>query len=265
VGLLVSLLPLLAASTQASTSDGVVWHWDPDSAGCDLQQDVGDDRTVVAISRTPGNDQTVLKIKGSKPIRSAQREFQGGTIAFEPAGSTESEITVVEGYDGRREISAVSYDPDFMTKFGQSTEVDFTHQKVGQIKVAITAPKAAIDAIRICEDAKMREWGVDPVAWRSLAVKPKPLTPPDKWFSYLDYPDREKIYKNDITVVARLDLSADGSVQKCTVVNGPPAEFIPAVCNPLRRNAKLQPARDVSGKGTPAPYVVQVTFGAFLL
>jgi hypothetical protein len=78
---------------------------------------------------------------------------------------------------------------------------------------------------------------------------------------WLDYPEREKIYKNDIDVVARLDLSADGSVQGCTVVNKPPAEFVTATCKALKRNARLKAARDASGAGVPAPYVITVSFG----
>jgi protein TonB len=111
----------------------------------------------------------------------------------------------------------------------------------------------------------MKEWGMDPVAWRALSVKPTPATPAEKWFSWLDYPDREKIYKNDIEVVARLDVGADGSALKCTVVNRPPKEFIPAACSTLMRNAKFNPARDAQGQPTPAPYIYQVVFAAYYL
>jgi Gram-negative bacterial TonB protein C-terminal len=259
------LLPLVAATIQPSAGDGIVWHWDRESAGCALRQDVGDRDTVLEISRTPGNDQTSLVIKGSKPIRATQKTFQGGTINFQPTGQADSELIAVEGYDGRREIHAMSYDPDFLNRFSGATEVEFAHQRIGQTRVPIRNAKAAADALRICEDTKMREWGIDPVAWRALRIKPTPETSPRGWLSWLDYPDREKIYKNDITVVARLDLGADGSVQNCTVVNKPPSEFIGAACKALRQNAKLKPARDAVGNGTAASYVIQVTFGAFPL
>jgi hypothetical protein len=260
------LAPLLALTTaiQASTTDAAVWHWDRDNSGCALQQNI-DDRKVLEISRTPGNAETSLIIKGSKPISYAAKILHGGTIFFQPTGPVDAEGTVVEGADGRREIYAGSRDPTFMGKFSGATELGFIHEKIGETKVPIRAAEAAVTAIRACEDTKMREWGINPVAWRALPVKPVPKTKTSTWLSWLDYPDRKKIYKNDISVVARLDLGADGTVLGCTVVNQPPSEFIGPACKALKTSAKLQPARDVSGNGTPAPYVIEIRFGAFLL
>ena len=262
MGLLAPLL--LAAGVQANPTHGVAWHWDREWPGCGLIQDV-DDRTVFEIERTPGNDQTGIEIKPPKPILSVQRTSHGGILSFRPGGAAIAEITVYEGYDGRRHIKALARSPDVLDKFGNSTGLDFAHEKAGELRIPILAAGAAVQALRVCEDGKMREWGVDAVAWHALAVKPKPVTPQEKWFSYLDYPDRENIYKDDITVVARIDLGADGSIQNCTVVNNPPAEFVAPVCKGLKRAAKLEPARDAAGQGTPAPYVVMVTFGAFPL
>lgn len=258
------LLPLLAAATQANKSDGVVWHWDRDDPGCGLIQNV-DDGTVLEVHRTPGNDQTALVIRSSKPIITVETTLQGGRIAFQPTGPIAADTTVLQGADGRRAIYAISRDPTFLAKFAGSTEADFTNDKVGETKAPIMAAEAAAGGLRTCEDNKMKDWGIDPVAWRALPSKPRPKTSPDTWISWSDYPDREKIYKNDIDVVVRLDLGADGSVQGCKVVNQPPAEFIGATCKALKQSARLEPARDISGSGTPAPYVVHVRFGAFLL
>lgn len=257
------LLPLVAA-TQASKSDGIVWRWDRDDPGCGLIQNI-DDRTVLEIQRTPGNDQTELIIRSSKPIITVETSLQGGRIAFRPTGSAEAVSTVLQGADGRRAIYVVSHDPAFMAKFAGSTEADFTNDKIGETKAPIQAAEAAAGGLRSCEDTKMRDWGIDPAAWRALPSKPRPKTPPETWIGWSDYPDREKIYKNDIDVVVRLDLGADGSVQGCKVVNQPPAEFVGATCKALKQSARLQPARDLSGNGTPAPYVLRVRFGAFLL
>jgi hypothetical protein len=259
----VPLLALIGMVSEARAGDGVVWSWDRDDPACVLRQDI--DGRVLKIGRTPGNDQTSLIIEGSMPITYARKTFQGGSIGFQPTGSVEAEPTVIEGADRRRAIYALSRDPNFMAKFSGASEVVFRHEKAGETKALIRAAGAAANALRACEDRKMREWGIDPVGWRALSVKPKPKTPVDKWLSWLDYPDREIAYKDDIFVVARLDLGADGSVQGCTVVNGPPKEFIDASCKALRRNAKLQPARDAAGVGVPSLYVIEVRFGAYLL
>lgn len=258
------LLPLIAAASQASASNGVVWHWDRDTSGCGLIQNV-DEGTVLEISRTPGDGATALVIKSSKPIITVETTLHGGTLSFQPGGAVEGDATVLQGSDGRRAIYVMTRDPTFDAKFAGSTEVDFANEKIGDAKASIRAAEAATAGLRACEDNKMKSWGIDPVAWRALRVKPRPKTPPGTWIDWSDYPDREKIYKNDIDVVARLDLAADGSVQRCQVVNQPPAEFIGATCKALKQSARLFPARDASGNPTPAAYVVDVRFGAFLL
>lgn len=261
---LAALLPLMALVAQTSAPNGPVWRWDREFTGCGLVQNI-DDRTLLEIERTPGSDDTRFGIKPTKPITASRKVRQGGSLAFQPAGAIGAEATIADAYDGRREIDALSRDPDALDKFGASSELEFKHQETGVLRLPIREAKSAVEALRICEDGKMRDWGIDPLSWRALAVKPKPQTPPESWFSYLDYPDREKIYKNDITVAARLDLGADGLIQKCIAVNDPPKEFAGAVCDALRRKAKLQPARDAAGNGVPAPYVMFVTFGAFPL
>jgi hypothetical protein len=259
------LAPLLMlAATQTSASNAVVWHWDRDDAGCALMQNI-DDQTILEIARTPGNEETSLAIRPPKPTISPERTFHGASMSFRPTGDASADVTVYETAGGRHYIYGRSTAQGFMGKFSGATEIDFNHEKTGPMRITIGAAEAAAAALRTCEDAKMRDWGIDPTAWRALPVKPLPKTEPRSWLTWLDYPDREKIYKNDINVVARLDLAADGSVQACTVVNQPPAEFIAASCKALKRSAKLQPARDASGNGIAAPYVVELRFGAFLL
>lgn len=263
MGPLVPLLSLIAAASQASASNGVVWHWDRDTSGCGLIQNV-DDGTVLEISRTPGDGATALVIKSSKPIITVETTLHGGRLSFEPGGAIDGDATVLQGADGRRTIYVTTRDPTFDAKFASSTEVDFANDKIGDVKASIRAAEAAIAGLRVCEDTKMKSWGIDPVAWRALRLKPRPKTSPGTWIDWSDYPDREKIYRNDIDVVARLDLAADGSVQRCTVVNQPPAEFVGATCKALKQSARLFPAQDASGNASPSAYVVEVRFGAFV-
>lgn len=165
-----------------------------------------DSQTIFEIARTPGNDETSVGVRPARPGVSPEQTFHGGSMGFRPTGEVTAEVTVYETAGGRHYVYGRSKEPGFMGKFAGATEVDFDHEKTGQIGITILAPEAAATALRMCEDAKMSDWGIDPAAWRALPAKPLPKTEPGTWVTWLDYPDREIIYKNDINVVARSTL-----------------------------------------------------------
>jgi Gram-negative bacterial TonB protein C-terminal len=256
---------MLASAAPAAASGAPVWLWKRDYAGCALRQESGPNGRLFQITRTPGTEGTGFFIGAAKPITSVAKTRREGSVTFVPDVGIVTDVTVIEGHDGRREIYAHSTDPEAPAKFARAREITFSHPKIAAIRFALREPAAAAQALRACEDSKMREWGIDPAFWRALAAKPMPKDQKKPWLNWLDYPDRKVAYKNDINVVARLDLNADGSIKNCVVVNKPPEEFVAATCQGLRINAKLTPARDASGKAVEAPYIVLVRFGAFLL
>ena len=258
------LAGLVAASAPQGSGSEVVWKWVPEPTSCLLRQDVGDGR-FLDVGGRPGMQgvglsviDTDARIRTSKTLSSVQ-------FGFSPGETRSIDAYLWPSRDPIGRSIGVTLGTEARAQFTNASAISFAHDEIGTVRVAVRAPAAALDAIRACEDRKLAEWGVDPAAWRTLSAKPTPATPKEKWFSWADYPVRQKNYANDIEVVARLDLAADGSVVKCTVVNRPPEEFVPAACNALMKNARFHPAMDAQGKATPAPYIFQVNFGAIRL
>jgi hypothetical protein len=258
------LASLLAVSAPHESPSQVVWKWRPGDTNCILRQDVGDAR-LFDIGMSPGIEELGFKIVDTRARTRESKPLKGIDVTFLPGGTAK-----LDGYldSNKTPIGRnvwVFLGPDDPARLARASGVTVSQSEVGSMEIAIQSPGAAIDAVRSCADQRLKEWGVDAVALRALSVRPTPATPTEKWFSWSDYPDREKIYKNDIEVVARLDVAADGSVLKCTVVNRPPKEFIPAACNALMRNAKFNPARDAQGQAVAAPFLFRVNFAAYYI
>jgi TonB family protein len=106
----------------------------------------------------------------------------------------------------------------------------------------------------------MREWGIDPRAWRNLQSRPLPTEHVKERFHELDYPADALAANVEADAVIRLDVAPDGSVTNCGMVNaGVPKSFEVASCNVLK-SAKFKPATDARGKPVSAPIVYDVRF-----
>lgn len=258
------LASLLAFAATPESQSQIVWKWDPDDVGCALRQTLGDGR-FLEVGGRPGSNQAGIRIVDTAARSRSSKPLSSVEVTFSPGGTIKTDGVIGPNQKPIGRSITIWLGAEDMARFSGASALTLSHAEFGTLQTPVQSAAAAVQALRACEDRKMIAWGIDPVAWRALTVKPVPQTPVVKWFSWLDYPDREKIYKNDIDVVARLDVTADGSVLKCTVVNRPPGEFIPAACDALMRNAKFYPARDAQGQPTPAPYIFQVRFAAYPL
>lgn len=255
---------LMAVAAPSGAQSGADWKWKPDPGLCVLRQEFGAAGGILELIQELVGDGIVVSFheRGSQ-VRNWQL-FDSATVTLEPAGSTIAVGHVGPGELTRgRAISVVIKDQKFLDQLSSAAALTLSHAKFGNLRAPLRFPGAALQALRKCSDARLREWGIDPIAWRALPVKPLPITPPAKWISFDDYPDREANYKNDIIVVVRLDVGPDGSVQGCTVLNRlAPSEFKAAACRALKRSARLQPARNERGEGVSAPFIIQVQFSA---
>lgn len=107
----------------------------------------------------------------------------------------------------------------------------------------------------------MREWGIDPVAWRALRSRPMPLNPVGQWMSSEDYPILENEFGVGGNLMLRLNVRPDGSIENCVALSrGKLKELDKSTCRALTSRAKFQPATDSAGNLVPAPFVVEVVF-----
>lgn len=261
----VAIVLLLTAARQAVAGEqqGVVWKWDSDPAVCTLRQQLGDARSFVEVSRTPGNDQTGIAFieRGSA---TTWKPFVGATITLEPGGSTTGEGSITKGDLPRsRKVGVSVTEQGFLEEFSRATSLMVSHAAFGSLRASLRHPAAAVQALRDCEDRKMRGWGIDPSAWRALRARPIPLSQPYVWFTTGDYPTLAALYGVGGLVITRLDIAADGTVSDCTIVNRQVlGDFANAACRVLKRNGRFRPAVAANGQATTSHYIARVRFEA---
>jgi len=256
---LVQSLYLLAAAQSGSTA--VDWRWDRESSGCGLLQAINSRGDIIGLGGTPGNAYTAVTIKDHAGGKIPARTLSGGFVSFGAGESVEADVSVSRDAAGFRSIVASSPDRDAMAKISRASTVEISHPKLGTVKAVVRSAAAAVDAIIKCEDLKMREWGMDPTAWRALKSKPVPLKPLWELLSPYDYPQLAAAYRVEGKVIIRLDVSSDGRVTGCKPLNSLRYKgFEDSVCSVFRKSARFRPATGPDGNAVSAPHVLTVNF-----
>lgn len=251
-----SVALLLLLSANAADADAASWRWDPDSAICSLIQDFGNAR--LEISRTPANNQTGVRLI-FKSLKRGEGEIEEGVIALQPGGLASGEVQLRK-FDGKLYVNALTEDPKFLEKLSGASALQISGGDIEPVSAPVKSAAAAVDALRKCEDDRMREWSIDPIAWHALKAAPVPRQPLGRMFNDFDYPLEAMTFLVTGDTITRLDVAADGSVRRCSSINASKYKgFENATCRILRR-ARFTPALDGSGKPVPAPYVVNVRF-----
>ena len=120
----------------------------------------------------------------------------------------------------------------------------------------LNPPLAAMDK---CLDELVRSWGVDPTIPITNAARPK--TDPGTWFTSKDYPKSPLRQGKTGVVHFRLSIDQAGAVTQCSVqraVNE--SDFAAETCRLLTKRARLEPARDISGKPVAGYFLSSVRY-----
>lgn len=251
-------LILNAASQVTPASED--WQWDRDTPVCRLRQQISPSGGVIEITRTPGNEETEVTITSPPPSTVHDGEFRDGGISLYPGGKVVGDVTSYVDDAKRLHTYAVTQDAGFMEKFPSASALEISHAKISAVRAPIRSASAAAVALQSCEDQKMREWGVDPLAWRGLKTRPIPLIPVRRKFSNLDYPGEAIMERIEGDAVVRLAVGPDGGVKRCESVNsGGYKGFENAACDVLKR-AKFHPALGSTGESVSGFYVFDVRF-----
>lgn len=252
------LLLLLTAAAEPAPNSQVDWRWVPATPMCSLRQAYSPGGNVVMVSRAPGNDQSTIFIGGREPILASAKTLRGARLKFLPDGESAAEVSVTEA-KGRRDIFALSNDPAFLSKFAKASAIELAQEEVGTIRVPLRSSPAAIEALRSCEDGRMRDW--DPVAWRALKSRPLPATAWTDWIGPNDYPIDALLSGSQGFMVLRFEIGPDGSVRDCRrLVRGRPVQQRLRLCSKLKRLARFKPAVASSGENVAAPFVLVINF-----
>lgn len=254
---------LLIAADQPEPMSQPDWRWQRDTPICSLRQVFAANGNTVEISRTAGTEGTSIRIGGYDPISPTetfrQEEFPDGTITLEPGEAMVARIWTVTD-KGRRDVSA-AIDSDILVRLAKSTAIEISQRKIGKWRAPIRSAGAAAAALRRCEDAKLREWEIDPAAWHALKAKPSPIQPEHGWIGPDDYPPTAIMNGVQGFVIARFEIAADGTVLECRAIRrNRSIHYKDRICPKLKQRARFKPAIDANGNPVAAPYVLVVQF-----
>ena len=251
-------LLLLTAAVQP-LDEKTDWQWERDTPMCALRQAYSTNGNVIALSGTPANGNSIY-IGGNVPTLAPSKSLDGGKLKYHPGGESDIHVSVMESSKGR-DVSISSDDPDFLSKFAGASSIEITQEQLGTVRVPLRSAAAAVKAIEGCEDTKMRNWGIDPAAWRSLKARPSIL---GRWTDLLrpeDYPIEALLRGSEGYMILRFRIGANGSVRDCQrLVRGQPVRQRVPMCTKLKSRARFKPAVGPSGEFVEAPYVLVIKF-----
>ena len=260
-----AILLTLASVSQADAVRDTAWIWNNDTPGCALQHQLPNGRTL-GIGRTPGNDTTSVSITSSPtfvpPSPAAKfKLLKTARLALNPGIRLAAEISTITDKNGRFDVTGNTDDPGVLDALAAATFVEFVEGETSIDKAPLSSGRTVVDALRECEDRMMRNWGIDPLAWRKLKTRPVASNSRLSWISHRDYPVRAVRNRAAGLTIARLSISAKGRVADCAAINpDPQTGFGEAVCKAVKKRARFMPATDADGKAVAAPYVVVMRF-----
>lgn len=178
-------LLLLIAAAQTDVTNPLDWQWNRDTPICALQLKMTPSGGTIEISRTPGNEETEIKL--TVQPQPGIREGHVPDGAFRLNSGDEVIAHVSQHVDDKKQLQiyGVTQDPTFISKFSNASSLEISNRRGGSFPVDLRSAAAAAESLRNCEGRKMREWGIDPVAWRGLTARPIPLKPVRERFSAL--------------------------------------------------------------------------------
>jgi TonB family protein len=131
----------------------------------------------------------------------------------------------------------------------------------GQITFALGSMKAPFAALNTCLENLLGTWGVDPAKQKTASQSVKPLSSPENWLTWEDYPMDELSAGAQALVNFRLSVDATGKPTACHIQQSTRSRsFDTTVCSAMMRRAKFKPALDADGKPFASYYRNRVIF-----
>lgn len=258
--LVIALIVASAAQAIAPSPNIETWKWDPKLPTCALKQQRPEGARGVTVERTPGGEETQVLVPLDPSLKFTDGSFLDAVLRTDAGLTFKADIFLGPDPEGRPQLYIDTPDPAFIDNLARTRTLTVSYGKNKTITVPIAVPAKVIASLRECEDASMRDWGIDPVVWRGLSSRPRPVEHVKGRFRDLDYPADALIANVEADAVVRLDVGPNGRVTNCRMINAGVAKaFEIASCRVLK-GAKFAPATDGGGKPIEAPIVYDVRF-----
>lgn len=260
---MISSVGVIALSTIAAQNPGSgnEWRFNSTFGYCIAQQLSGRDAGVRIVMTPASQDVQIVVFDeipwGDRP----SANFENASVNV---GPTTTYFSAAHAGPGRSEatrfVSVLVIDPAFIQKLMAASTVSVSHPKLGEVAATYRSPASAAEMLRKCEDGKMANWGIDPVAWHSLRMPPRPVSDFRSWIR----PEAHRLWNlrnPNGQAVVKFTVETDGTIKECHGIDpGVASELSQAACAGLNKRARFIPAEDVQGNAVAAPYVIVAEF-----
>lgn len=138
------------------------WQWNQDTPICALRQQISNGDAAIEVKRTPANDQTELLVTLPRGSKNGEGRFGDGKIVLQPGDRAVAGPIGLGAWSargGKLQLAVTIYDPAFVQNLAKATKLEISESKIGSFDLPITSAANAVDALRVCEDSKMRSRG----------------------------------------------------------------------------------------------------------
>jgi hypothetical protein len=119
--------------------------------------------------------------------------------------------------------------------------------------------RAALAALRSCQDDLYRGLSVDSAAMRRIAVDAEPVGDESRWITPDDLPPAYQNMTQTRLAVMRLEIGLSGRVENCTILRSTGAAPLDVQsCRVMTARARYTPARDEAGQAVPTIRTKQI-------
>jgi TonB family protein len=232
------------------------WQVDWGKEYCTLARQFQPAGVVFAFRVVPGLSSADAAFIGAPAVIPTLRQGGQGAAVAEPSGDRiEGEVvTAVAG--GERTLRLVGLAPDAAMKIAGASVL-----RVGDgakaLSIPVARPARAMVALQQCIDSRMREWGIDPVAFAALRQAPQGVIR----VIADDYPYESIMSGDQGTVIARLTSDVSGKINDCAVVVSSGSKPLDnATCGAALKRGRFSPAIGADGKPTASKFITRTTW-----
>jgi TonB family protein len=214
----------------------------------------GEDKVQLAFKPLPGDERIEVIVltpwKGRDLLRSGELEITlgpGGTSAKGPY--RDYTIDPDKRIKGRERLLRVWVEQAELGDITAAKTLTVTEGKRSSWTFALKGTAKAMKVIDQCEDQLVRSWGFDPDALRKQTARATPITSPQSWIGYRDYPDAALRTGARGAVRLRYRVAKTGLPQECTILQGSGSALLDkTACDLIMKRARFHPALGPGGE-----------------
>jgi TonB family protein len=211
---------------------------------------------VFALRVLPGGARPEAVITGAPSIIPKLTHGGPAVMIVEPSGDRIEGQVMTSVADGKRTLSLAGLALDAATRIAGASALRI-EGGAQRLSIPVARPVRALAALQECIDSRMREWGIDPVAFAAMREAPEGAL----WLEADDYPEEALRTAAQGTVTALLTTDVSGKVTDCAVIISSRSKVLDAAtCRAALKRGRYTPAIGADNNPIAAKFITRTTW-----